>query len=332
MLHFHPASRHDGCVHGKPIVVTGGAGFIGSHLTDRLLEAGEQVIVVDDLSAGSRSNLSLAERNPLFSFRACKVSECHDLESLVASAAMVVHLAAVVGVEQVMRSPIRTIETNLSETEVVLAAASHSGTPVLLASTSEVYGKSSQPEFSETDDLLIGPSTLGRWSYACSKLMDEFLAMAYYRERGVPVRIVRFFNTVGPRQTGAYGMVIPRFVDSARAGVPVRVYGDGRQSRCFCHVADSVEAVLRLMNSPEAVGQVVNVGNDQSVEIRELAERVIQVTRSASRVELVAYETVFGPGFEDMRHRKPSLKLLERLTGFRPKRTLDEILKDLTGA
>jgi UDP-glucose 4-epimerase len=320
MLHFHPASRHDRWVHGKPIVVTGGAGFIGSHLTDRLLEAGEQVIVVDDLSAGSRSNLSLAERNPRFSFRACKVSECHDLESLLASAAMVVHLAAVVGVEQVMRSPIRTIETHLSETEV------------LLASTSEVYGKSSQPEFSETDDLLIGPSTLGRWSYACSKLMDEFLAMAYYRERGVPVRIVRFFNTVGPRQTGAYGMVIPRFVDSARAGVPVRVYGDGRQSRCFCHVADSVEAVLRLMNSPEAVGQVVNVGNDQSVEIRELAERVIQVTRSASRVELVAYETVFGPGFEDMRHRKPSLKLLERLTGFRPRRTLDEILKDLTAA
>ena len=332
MLHFHPASRHHRWVHGKPIVVTGGAGFIGSHLTDRLLEAGEQVIVVDDLSTGSRSNLSLAERNPRFSFRACKVSECHDLESLVAGAAMVVHLAAVVGVEQVMRSPIRTIETNLGETEVVLAAASHSGTPVLLASTSEVYGKSSQPEFSETDDLLIGPSTLGRWSYACSKLMDEFLAMAYYRERGVPVRIVRFFNTVGPRQTGAYGMVIPRFVDAARAGRPVQVYGDGRQSRCFCHVADSVEAVLRLMKSPEAVGQVVNVGNDQSVEIRELAERVIQVTRSASRVELVAYETVFGPGFEDMRHRKPSLKLLEHLTGFRPRRTLDEILNDLTGS
>lgn len=319
-------------MHSKPIVVTGGAGFIGSHLTDRLLEAGDEVVVVDDLSTGSRANLAMAERNPRFQFRACKVSECGDLEALVAGASMVVHLAAVVGVEQVMRSPVSTIETNLRETEVVLAAASRSATPVLLASTSEVYGKSSRPEFSETDDLLIGPSTLGRWSYACSKLMDEFLAMAYHRERGVPVRIVRFFNTVGPRQTGAYGMVIPRFVAAARAGLPVRVYGDGLQSRCFCHVADSVEAVIRLMRTPEALGKVVNVGNDQPVQIRELAEKVIQALGSRSQVELVPYETVFGPGFEDMRHRKPSLKVLESLTGFRPGRTLDAILRDLSVA
>jgi len=319
-------------MHSKPIVVTGGAGFIGSHLTDRLLEAGDEVVVVDDLSTGSRTNLAMAERNPRFQFRACKVSECKDLEALVAGASMVVHLAAVVGVEQVMRSPVSTIETNLRETEVVLAAASRSGIPVLLASTSEVYGKSSRPEFSETDDLLIGPSTLGRWSYACSKLMDEFLAMAYHRERGVPVRIVRFFNTVGPRQTGAYGMVIPRFVAAARAGLPVRVYGDGLQSRCFCHVADSVEAVIRLMRTPEALGKVVNVGNDQPVQIRELAEKVIQALGSRSQVELVPYETVFGPGFEDMRHRKPSLKVLESLTGFRPGRTLDAILRDLSVA
>jgi UDP-glucose 4-epimerase len=319
-------------MHSKPIVVTGGAGFIGSHLTDRLLEAGDEVVVVDDLSTGSRTNLAMAERNPRFQFRACKVSECKDLEALVAGASMVVHLAAVVGVEQVMRSPVSTIETNLRETEVVLAAASRSGTPVLLASTSEVYGKSSRPEFSESDDLLIGPSTLGRWSYACSKLMDEFLAMAYHRERGVPVRIVRFFNTVGPRQTGAYGMVIPRFVAAAQAGLPVRVYGDGLQSRCFCHVADSVEAVIRLMRTPEALGKVVNVGNDQPVQIRELAEKVIQALGSRSQVELVPYETVFGPGFEDMRHRKPSLKVLESLTGFRPGRTLDAILRDLSAA
>jgi UDP-glucose 4-epimerase len=319
-------------MHSKPIVVTGGAGFIGSHLTDRLLEAGDEVVVVDDLSTGSRANLAMAERNPRFQFRACKVSECGDLEALVAGASMVVHLAAVVGVEQVMRSPVSTIETNLRETEVVLAAASRSGIPVLLASTSEVYGKSSRPEFSETDDLQIGPSTLGRWSYACSKLMDEFLAMAYHRERGVPVRIVRFFNTVGPRQTGAYGMVIPRFVAAARAGLPVRVYGDGLQSRCFCHVADSVEAVIRLMRTPEALGKVVNVGNDQPVQIRELAEKVIQALGSRSQVELVPYETVFGPGFEDMRHRKPSLKVLESLTGFRPGRTLDAILRDLSVA
>lgn len=319
-------------MHSKPIVVTGGAGFIGSHLIDRLLEAGEQVVAVDDLSTGSRSNLALAERNPRFSFRFCKVSDCKDLEALVSGASMVVHLAAAVGVERVMKSPIETIETNLGETEVVLAAAAAARTPVLLASTSEVYGKSARSEFSETDDLLIGPSTLGRWSYACSKLMDEFLALAYHRERGVPVRIVRFFNTVGPRQTGAYGMVIPRFVAAARAGQPVRVYGDGHQSRCFCHVADSVEAVIRLMRCPEALGQVVNVGNDQPVQIRELAERVIRTLGSNSTVELVPYDEVFGPGFEDMRHRKPSLRLLERLTGFRPTRSLDDILRDLSVA
>ncbi len=319
-------------MHSKPIVVTGGAGFIGSHLIDRLLEAGEQVVAVDDLSTGSRSNLALAERNPRFSFRFCKVSDCEDLEALVSGASMVVHLAAAVGVERVMKSPIETIETNLGETEVVLAAAAAARTPVLLASTSEVYGKSARSEFSETDDLLIGPSTLGRWSYACSKLMDEFLALAYHRERGVPVRIVRFFNTVGPRQTGAYGMVIPRFVAAARAGQPVRVYGDGHQSRCFCHVADSVEAVIRLMRCPEALGQVVNVGNDQPVQIRELAERVIRTLGSNSTVELVPYDEVFGPGFEDMRHRKPSLRLLERLTGFRPTRSLDDILRDLSVA
>jgi len=309
-----------------------GAGFIGAHLIDRLLEAGEQVVAVDDLSTGSRSNLALAERNPRFSFRFCKVSDCEDLEALVSGASMVVHLAAAVGVERVMKSPIETIETNLGETEVVLAAAAAARTPVLLASTSEVYGKSARSEFSETDDLLIGPSTLGRWSYACSKLMDEFLALAYHRERGVPVRIVRFFNTVGPRQTGAYGMVIPRFVAAARAGQPVRVYGDGHQSRCFCHVADSVEAVIRLMRCPEALGQVVNVGNDQPVQIRELAERVIRTLGSNSTVELVPYDEVFGPGFEDMRHRKPSLRLLERLTGFRPTRSLDDILRDLSVA
>jgi UDP-glucose 4-epimerase len=317
-------------VHSKPIVVTGGAGFIGSHLTDRLLEAGERVVVVDDLSTGSRSNLVSAERHPGFSLRACRVSDCPDLESLVAGASMVVHLAAVVGVERVMRSPVRTIETNLGETEAVLAAAARNRTPVLVASTSEVYGKSPKPAFSETDDLMIGPSTLGRWSYACSKLMDEFLAMAYHRERGVPVRIVRFFNTVGPRQSAAYGMVIPRFVEAARAGRPLRVHGDGRQSRCFCHVADSVEAVIRLMRCPEALGQVVNVGNDQPVEILDLAERVIRAVGSGSTVECVPYEIAFGAGFEDMRHRRPSLDLLERLTGFRPRRSLDDILQDLS--
>lgn len=319
-------------MHPKPIVVTGGAGFIGSHLTERLLEAGDRVVVVDDLSTGSLSNLDRVRQDPRLTILRSRVSECPGFRALVADASMVVHLAAVVGVEQVMGSPLRTIQTNLGETEAVLEAAANTKTPVLLASTSEVYGKSSKPVFSETDDLLIGPSVKPRWSYACSKLMDEFLGMAYFREHGVPVRIVRFFNTVGPRQTGAYGMVIPRFVEAARAGRPLPVHGDGRQSRCFCHVADSVEAVHRLMRCPEAVGKVVNVGNDQPVEIGELAGRVIRASGSSSSIQLIPYEAAYGLGFEDMRHRRPSLDLLESLTGFRPQRTLDDILRDLASA
>jgi len=317
-------------VHSNPIVVTGGAGFIGSHLIDRLLEAGERVVAVDDLSTGSRSNLRRALGNPRFSLIEAKVSECPDLGSLVEGASMVVHLAAVVGVGRVMESPLRTLRTNLGETEALLEAAARGRTSVLLASTSEVYGKSSKPAFSEEDDLLIGPSVKPRWSYACSKLMDEFLGMAYLRERGVPVRVVRFFNAVGPRQTGAYGMVIPRFVEAAQAGRPLQVHGDGRQSRCFCHVADSVEAVWRLMRCPEALGRVVNVGNDQSVEIGELARRVIRSTGSISAIEFIPYEAAYGPGFEDMRHRRPNLELLASLTGFRPTRSLDDILHDLS--
>ena len=309
--------------------MTGGAGFIGSHLVDRLLSEGFAVTVVDDLSTGRQSNLEAASVRPGFRFRQAKVSEWPDLAAEVARSRAVVHFAAAVGVELVMKSPIRTIETNLGETESILAAAAPFRVPVLLASTSEVYGKSNKTEFTETDDLLIGPPTLGRWSYACSKLMDEFLALAYMRERGLPVTIARFFNTVGPRQTGAHGMVIPRFLEAARTGAPLRVYGDGQQTRCFCHVLDTVEAVYRLLGAPEAVGRVVNVGNDVSVTIRGLAERVVARTGSASRIESIPYSDAFGPGFEDMLHRRPSLSTLEGLTGFRPRRSLDEILDDL---
>jgi UDP-glucose 4-epimerase len=244
----------------------------------------------------------------------------------------VVHLAAAVGVDLVVRSPIRTIQTNLDETEAILAAASASRTPVLMASTSEVYGKSQRPEFLEDDDLLIGPPHLARWSYACSKLMDEFLALAYLRERGLPATIVRVFNTVGPRQTGRYGMVLPRFIENARRNQPLRVFGDGTQTRCFCYVGDTVEAILRLLSAPEATGQVFNVGSTEEVTILDLARRVIETLGSQSTVELVPYDQAYAPGFEDMRRRRPSVEKLHRVTGFRPTTSLTEIIRRTAAA
>jgi len=309
------------------VVVTGGAGFIGSHLVARLLADGESVTVIDDLSTGSRENLRHLLTHPRLSVVEARVSEVPDLDQIIGSASFVYHLAAAVGVELVIHSPIRTIETNLRETEAVLAAAALSRTPLLLASTSEVYGKSQKPFFSESDDLLIGPPTFGRWSYACSKLMDEFLALAYLRERSVPVIIARFFNTVGPRQTGRYGMVLPRFIESARAGRPLRIYGDGLQSRCFCLVDDAVEALVRLRRTPAAVGQVVNIGNDEEITILELAQRVLTELSSASTMEFVPYEVAYNPGFEDMRHRRPELIRLESLTGYRPRRSITDIIR-----
>jgi UDP-glucose 4-epimerase len=302
----------------KPVLVTGGAGFIGSHLVERLLADGESVVVIDDFTTGSRENLRAIAGHPGLQVIEGKVSEYDQLSELCARSAYIFHLAAAVGVELVVKSPIRTIETNLRETEAVLAAAAPHAVPVMLASTSEVYGKSTKPVFSEEDDLLIGPPTLGRWSYACSKLMDEFLALAYMKERGLPVTIVRLFNTVGPRQTGRYGMVLPRFVAAAKAGRPLQVYGDGRQTRCFCHVADTVEALVRLWKCPQARGEVVNVGNDVPVTIRELAAQVIARLKSPSTVELVPYEAVYAAGFEDMQNRRPNLAKLRRLVGRLP--------------
>ncbi|MSU33153.1 MAG: NAD-dependent epimerase/dehydratase family protein [Pedosphaera sp.] len=313
----------------QPVVVTGGAGFIGSHLVDRLLAEGESVIAIDDLSTGARSNLNLALSNPRFRFIESKISEVADLTSLISASSYVFHLAAAVGVEKVMGSPLQTLQTNLGETELLFESAVQGSTPILLTSTSEVYGKNSKPVFSEADDLQIGPSTLCRWSYACSKLMDEFLAMAFHRERGIPVTVVRLFNTVGLRQSASYGMVIPRFMRSARAGLPVRVYGDGQQSRCFCHRADTVEALIRLRHTKAALGRVINVGNDQPITMQRLAEKIVERLGSSSVIEQIPYSEVFGPGYEDMRHRQPSLTLLEELTGFRPQRSLDEIINDL---
>lgn len=308
------------------ILVTGGAGFIGSHLVDRLLADGHLVTVVDDCSTGSVDNLAEARRNENLTLIRSKVSAFSGLADAVAGSDFVYHLAAAVGVELVVNSPIDTIHTNLHESEEVLRAASRTKTPVLIASTSEVYGKSRKPAFDEEDDLLIGPPHLGRWSYACSKLMDEFLAMAYAKEFDLPVVIVRLFNTVGPRQTGRYGMVAPRFVEAALSGQPLRVNGDGSQTRCFCHVVDTVEALVRLKDCPRARGQVFNVGSVEEVSIRDLAETIIDALDSSSKIELVPYSEAYAPGFQDMLRRKPVVDKLEAHVGFRPRTSLRDII------
>jgi UDP-glucose 4-epimerase len=308
------------------ILVTGGAGFIGSHLVERLLADGKSVTVIDDCSTGRLENLQAVRSHPRLKVIVAKVSNCPDLGPLAAAAESIYHLAAAVGVELVMKSGLASIETNLRETQAILDAASAAGTPVLLASTSEVYGKSQRPAFAEEDDLLIGPPHLSRWGYACSKLMDEFLALAHARERNTPVVIARLFNTVGPRQTGQYGMVLPRFLEAARRGEPLRVYGDGRQTRCFCYVLDTVEALTRLQNCRAARGWVFNVGSDEEVSILRLAELVIEILHSPSRIELVPYEKAYAPGFEDMLRRKPVLDRLSACIGFRPATALWEIV------
>jgi len=315
----------------KHILVTGGAGFIGSHLVERLLALGERVVVVDDLSTGRLENLAAVATHPALRVLTTKVSACRDLPRLAAGAGAIYHLAAAVGVELVVQRPIHVCRTNLRETEAVLEAAAPYAVPVLLTSTSEVYGKSAKRQFCEEDDLLIGPPTHARWSYACSKLMDEFLALAYAHERGLPVIIARVFNTVGPRQTGRYGMVLPRFIAAARAGQPLQVYGDGRQTRCFCYVQDTVEALIRLQQCPRARGQVFNVGGTEEISIRNLAKLVIAVLGSSSRIQPVPYARAYAPGFEDLRRRKPRVTKLARYTGFRPRTPLREIIR-LTAA
>ncbi len=311
----------------RRVIVTGGAGFIGSHLVERLVAAGERVLVVDDVSTGNWTNLAKLDGHPAFERVESTVSGWAGLDAAVSGAKAVFHLAAAVGVELVVNAPRQTIETNLRETEAVLDAASQARTPVVFTSTSEVYGKSDKPWFSEEDDLLIGPPTLSRWSYACSKLLDEFLALACQAERGVPIVIGRLFNIVGPRQSGRHGMVLPRFAAAARAGQPLRVFGDGRQTRCLCHVDDCVEALLRLWKCPAAVGQIVNIGHDEEVTILRLAEMVIEECGTESTIERVPYEAAYRTGFQDMPRRRPDLRKLESLTGFRPQASAQEVVR-----
>jgi UDP-glucose 4-epimerase len=311
----------------KKVIVTGGAGFIGSHLVERLLADGKSVVVIDDLSTGRLENLRAVAEHPSLEVITSKVSDCAELPRLLATAESVYHLAAAVGVELVVNSPIHVLETNLHETEVLLEAAAPHRVPVLVTSTSEVYGKSQKPAFCEEDDLLIGPPHQARWSYACSKLMDEFLALAYAQERALPVVIVRLFNTVGPRQTGRYGMVLPRFISAAKRGEPLKVYGDGQQSRCFCYVRDTVEALVRLQGCAAARGQVFNIGSDEEISIQGLAELVIRLLDSRSGIDLVPYHQAYAPGFDDMRRRKPVTDKLAKCIGFRPATALSDIIR-----
>ncbi|HEY3856290.1 MAG TPA: NAD-dependent epimerase/dehydratase family protein [Verrucomicrobiae bacterium] len=310
----------------KNILVTGGAGFIGSHLVERLLAEGNSVTVIDDLSTGRLSNLRDVQSNPKLTVIESRISEFKSLADIVGKADAIFHLAAAVGVELVMTSGLRTIETNLRETQCILDAASARKTPILITSTSEVYGKSEKAAFAEEDDLLIGPPHLSRWSYACSKLMDEFLALAHASEHGTPVVIARLFNTVGPRQTGQYGMVLPRFIQAARSERPLQVFGDGRQTRCFCYVQDTIEALVRLHGCAVARGQVFNVGNDEEITITQLARTVIEILGSPSEIEYTPYDKAYAPGFQDMLRRRPVVEKLKRYVGFQPATPLSEII------
>ena len=308
-------------------LITGGAGFIGSHLADFLLGRGDQVVAIDDLSTGGIENIVHLKGHPRFTYHIDSVMNRSLLAELVDQCDVVFHLAAAVGVRLIVESPVRTITTNIAGTELVLQMAAKKHRTVLLASTSEVYGKRTDVPFREDDDLLMGPPTKRRWSYACSKAADEFLAMAYWEEHKVPVVITRLFNTVGPRQTGRYGMVIPRFVEQALAGTPITVYGDGQQSRCFAYVGDVVRILATLAERPAAVGEVINVGNDEEITMAALARQVKAQTQSASDVVLVPYDVAYTGGFEDMQRRVPDLAKLERLLGDRPRTNLEQILR-----
>lgn len=307
-------------------LITGGAGFIGSHLAERLLSRGDEVLVLDDLSTGSMENIRHLKKFDRLHYFLDTIQNRQLLAELVDEADIILHLAAAVGVRLIVESPVRTLETNVNGTQLLLDATCKKRKPVFVASTSEVYGKNTNVPFHEDADLVLGPTTKARWSYAASKALDEFLALSYWKEKKQPVVIARLFNTVGPRQTGRYGMVMPNFVVQALEGAPITVYGTGQQSRCFCDVRDVVEAIVRLIATDRAIGEVVNIGSDQEITIEGLARAVKERTGSSSPITYIPYDQAYEPGFEDMQRRVPSLEKLERLTGFRPKTMFPEIV------
>jgi len=307
-------------------LITGGAGFIGSHLAERLLDRGDRVVLLDNLSTGSMDNIRHLKTFDRMEYHLDNIEIRQLVAELVDDADAVIHLAAAVGVKLIVESPVRTIETNVNGTQRILEAACKKRKLVLTASTSEVYGKNTNVPFHEDADLVLGPTTKGRWSYAASKALDEFLALSYWKEKQLPVIVVRLFNTVGPRQTGRYGMVLPNFVKAALDNTPISVYGDGKQSRCFCDVRDTVESLVRLIDTEHSIGEVVNVGNTEEVSIEALARLVKQRTNSMSSIEFVPYDKAYEPGFEDMMRRVPCVDKLETLTGFRPRTPLTEII------
>jgi UDP-glucose 4-epimerase len=308
-------------------LITGGAGFVGSHLSERLLQQGHEVLVLDNLATGSIENIAHLKTNPHFSYVIDSVTNDPVVAEMIDRSDVVFHLAAAVGVKLIVEQPVHTIETNVHGTEVVLKHANKKKKLVFIASTSEVYGKSADVPFRESADVVLGASVKHRWAYACSKLIDEFLALAYWKERKLPVVIVRLFNTVGPRQTGQYGMVLPTFVRQALAGHPITVFGDGCQSRSFTYVGDVVEALIRLAQEPRAIGEVFNVGNTGEVTIRELAERVKRLSGSKSPIEMIPYDKAYEAGFEDMPRRVPDISKIRDLIGFQPTLGLDDIIR-----
>jgi len=310
-------------------LVTGGAGFIGTHLVEQLLDRGHEVDVLDNLSTGQLSNLETVQNHPKFRLFQGSITDPIAVTEAVRDCDVIYHLAAAVGVRLVAEDPVRTIETNIDPTDAMLRMAVQGGQRFFLASTSEVYGKSPREVWSETDDLVFGPTTKPRWAYGCSKAIDEFLALAYHTKYGLDVVIGRFFNVVGPRQVGDYGMVVPRFIDRALKGEDLVVYDDGSQVRCFAHVGEIVESVIALMETSNAAGEVVNIGSDQPVSVKELAETAIEVAGSGSKIRFESYEDAYGRNFEDIRRRVPDLSKLEALTGSKPSMSLRHILRDI---